>query len=97
MNTKNFAAEINYKNLKIGFSSDNYEGQDLIDFSTNYGKIKYIDSENIAREIEIKDALQNKKYLGKYIYIKVPNEIEKANQIEIIYTVRNQKYYYKIR
>lgn len=97
VNTKNFAAEINYKNLKIGFSSDNYEGQDLIDFSTNYGKIKYIDSENIAREIEIKDALQNKKYLGKYIYIKVPNEIEKANQIEIIYTVRNQKYYYKIR
>ncbi len=95
--TRNIAAGTNYKNLKIGFSSDNYEGQNLIDFSASYGKIKYIDNENIAKEIEIKDSLQNKEYLGKYVYIKVPSEIEKAKEIDIIYTVRNQKYYYKIR
>ena len=95
--TKTIAADPNYKNLKIEFSSDNYEGQNLIDFSSSYGKIKYIDSENIAKEIKIKDSLQNKDYLGKYVYIKVPSEIEKSKDIEIIYTVRNQKYYYKIR
>lgn len=95
--TKILTANSNYKTLKINFISDNYEGQELIDFSTNYGKIKYIDNDNIAREIEIKDALENKDYLGKYMYIKVPSKIENASSIEIIYTVRNQKYYYKIR
>lgn len=95
--TKKTTPETNNKTLKISFSSYNFEGQDLIDFSSDYGKIKYIDSKNMAKEIKIKDMLQNKNYLGKYIYIKVPNEIEKSKQIEIIYTVRNQKYYYKIR
>lgn len=95
--TRRTTPETNYKTMKISFSSYNFEGQDLIDFSNDYGKIKYIDSENIAKEIKIKDALQDKKYLGKYIYIKVPNEIEKSKQIEVIYTIRNEKYYYKVR
>ena len=34
---------------------------------------------------------------GKMLYIKVPNEIESAKTIDFIYTVRNNKYSYKIR
>ena len=95
--TKNIQTSSNYKILEIAFSSTSFEGEDFIDFSTNYGKIKYVDSENIAKEINIVDAMQEKDYLGKYIYIKVPNDIELAKSIEIIYTLRNRKYYFKIR
>ena len=43
----------NKKILEIAFSSSSFEGEELIDFSTNYGKIKYIVSENITRELKI--------------------------------------------
>lgn len=87
----------NYKILEVKFSSSSFEGEELIDFSTNYGKIKYIDNENITKEIKIEDALENASYLGKYLYIKIPTELEKVKSIELLYTVRNQQYGYKIR
>ena len=87
----------NKKILEIAFSSSSFEGEELIDFSTNYGKIKYIDNENITRELKIKDATENKEYLGKYLYIEIPSDLEQAKSIEIIYTLRNQQYSYKIR
>ena len=39
----------------------------------------------------------NQNYLGKYLYITVPNDIENSKSIEFIYTVRNNKYVYKIK
>ena len=51
----------------------------------------------MTKEINVENALKNKEYLGKYLYIEVPNEIENSNNITLIYTVRNQKYNYKIR
>ena len=71
--------------------------KELIDFSNNYGKIKYVDNENITRVIGIKDILKSQDYLGKYLYIEVPASLEQSKAIEFIYTLRNQKYYYKIR
>lgn len=85
------------KIIEIPFISNDYEGQELIDFSSKYGKIKYIDSEGMTKEINVENALKNKEYLGKYLYIDVPIEIENSNNITLIYTVRNQKYNYKIR
>ncbi len=87
----------NNKILKMKFTSSSLEGEEFIDFSTDYGKIKYIDSENIAREIEIEDQTENQSYLGKYIYIKVPSSVETSKNIELIYTLRNEQYSYKIR
>lgn len=95
--SKNIGVSQNNKIIEINFSSSDYEGQELIDFSINYGKIKYVDSENIAKEIEIDNLLTGKEYLGKYLYLKVPAEITTAKSIEVIYTLRNQKYFYKIR
>lgn len=85
------------KIIEIPFVSPDFEGQELIDFSIKYGKIKYIDSEGITKEINVENALKNKEYLGKYLYINVPDEIANSNNITLIYTVRNQKYNYKIR
>ena len=62
-----------------------------------YGKIVYRDNENITREWKVENAINSSKYLGKYLYIKVPNTLEEAKEINFIYTIRNQKYIYKIR
>lgn len=87
----------NYKVLQIDFASDDFEGEELIDFSINYGKIRYIDNENITRELKIEDATDNAEYLGNYLYIKIPTNLETAKSIEFIYTLRNQQYSYKIK
>lgn len=95
--TSNLKAPSGFKILEIKFSSGSFEGEDFIDFSTNYGKMKYIDNENITRELKIEDALENTSYLGKYLYLKIPTTIEEAKSLEIVYTLRNQQYSYKIR
>ena len=51
----------------------------------------------MTKEINVENVLKNKEYLGKYLYIDVPGEVTNSNNITLIYTVRNQKYSYKIR
>ena len=51
----------------------------------------------MTKEIDVSNALKSNEYLGKYLYIDVPEELEKSNNITLVYTVRNQKYSYKIR
>lgn len=92
----NYTSQKGYKVMKIGFASDTYEGKDMIDFSSKYGKINYIDNKNKIKSIEIKNPL-GKTYYGKYLYAKVPEEIETSTSIELEYIIRNQKYVYKIR
>ena len=91
-----YDAEKGYKILKIGFASDTYEGKDMIDFSSKYGKINYIDNKNKTKSLEIVNPL-GKTYYGKYLYVKVPEALEKSTSIELEYIVRNNKYTYKIR
>lgn len=94
--TNTYTAKTGEKILKIDFASTNYEGKDMIDFSTKYGKIKYIDSKSKEKVISIKNPI-HRVYHGKYIYINVPEEIEKSEIIEILYTVRNKQYTYKLK
>ena len=91
-----YAAPSGYKIMKISFASNNFEGKDMIDFSSKYGKMKYINNKNTESVVEIKNPL-NKTYYGKYLYIKVPNEIVESTSIELDFTIRNNKYIYKLR
>ena len=91
------SAKAGEKILKMEFLSTDFEGKELIDFSSKYGKIIYIDNENYKRELKIEDALKNKNYLDNVLYIRVPNALESARTIQLIYIMRNQKYIYKIR
>ena len=68
----------------------------MIDFSTKYGKIKYIDSKNKEKIIKIENPLYRVHY-GKYMYISVPKEVSSAKSIEMVYTVRNNQYVYKLK
>lgn len=94
--TANYIANEGFKILKISFASNNFEGKDMIDFSTKYGKINYIDNENKRSVVEFKNPF-NRVYYGKYIYTLVPAKMAEAKSIELDYIIRNKKYTYKIR
>lgn len=82
--------------LQLFFTSDTFTGEDFVDFSTEYGKIVYIDSKGKSQDVEIIDAV-NHSYNGNYMYIEVPDALQNANEIRLVYTVRNRKYVYRVK
>ena len=83
--------------LKLDFSSNDFAGKDMIDFLSKYGKINYIDNSNARKGYRIDNALNTMKYYGKYVYIKVPENIVNAKEIELVIIARNNKYIYKLK
>lgn len=86
-----------YKVLKLEFASNDFSGKDMIDFLSDYGKISYIDNSKTSKGLKITNALDTVNYYGKYIYLKVPDNIINAKEIKIIITARNNKYIYKLK
>jgi len=84
------------KIMVLSFGTDDYEAKDIIDFSTDYGKISYIDSNDKEQDINMK-SMTKETYSGKYYYTLVPREIEDAKEIYIQFTIRNKRYSYKIK
>ena len=98
VNEQNYTANGENTVLIIDFASNSFEGKDMVDFSIDYGKIVYIDNSNGENEkVEIDFHYPfSRKATGKHIYALVPKEVESSSSIEIIYTVRNKKYVYKL-
>ncbi len=84
------------KILKISFSSSDFEGEEFIDFSTKYGRIKYKDSKGRVRYANIVDAI-GISYQGRDIFIMVDSKILDSSDISILYTLRNKRYTLKIK
>lgn len=82
--------------LKLSFASSDFEGEEFIDFSSSYGKIKYIDNNGKIGYKEIKNAIDTN-YQGKEIFISTDEEVLNAEKIWIEYTLRNKKYTLKIK
>lgn len=82
--------------LEVFFSSGMFSGKDFVDFSEEYGKIIYIDNKGKVQEISIKDAV-NRSYDGNYMYLEVPEELQNASLIRLVYTVRNKEYIYRLK
>ena len=80
----------------LSFGTDEYEAKDIIDFSTDYGKIVYIDSNDKRQTINMK-SMTKETYSGKYYYTLVPREIEESKELYIQFTIRNKSYIYKIK
>ncbi|MBQ6324023.1 MAG: DUF4352 domain-containing protein [Bacilli bacterium] len=91
-----YSANDGYLILKIDFASSDFEGKDMIDFSTKYGKIIYKNSEAEDEEIEFKYPF-NRVATGKYIYTLVPDDMDESESIEIDYVIRNKRYKYKLK
>lgn len=78
--------------LKIPFSSKEIDGKELVDISTNYGKIIYKDSKEKDNEIPFKSAISNT-YFGKYLCISLDKQIYEYNKdIKIKYIIRDNQY-----
>ena len=76
--SKEATAKTGMQILKLDFSSNDFVGKDMIDFLSKYGKINYIDNSNARKGYRIDNALNTMKYYGKYVYIKVPENIVNA-------------------
>lgn len=94
--TRDVNAVSNEKIMQIEFLSESFEGKDLIDFSVKYGKIIYIDNKGKSRSLKVKDVV-NRKYMGQYIYVRVPKEVENSKSVKLVYTVRNKRYTFRIK
>ena len=96
LTTENYTSPEGYKILKLDYISNEFEDKDMIDFSSKYGTINYIDNKDQEKILPIENAI-GKTYYGKYLYIKVPAEIETAKEITLDFTIRNNHYVYRIR
>ncbi len=82
--------------LKIDFASENFEGKEMVDFCSDYGKIYYIDNSKMEHSVEFKYALPNRAS-GKTLYTLVPEEVAKSETLQFVYVIRNEKYTYKLK
>jgi len=82
--------------LKIDFSSTDFTGEEFVDFCEDYGKIKYKDSANKIKTIDVKNALREDA-LNSSLYLKVPLEVMSSSEIKLELTVRNHRYTFKLR
>lgn len=91
-----YEAPQDYKIMKLNFSSIDFEAKDMVDFSKLYGKIEYIDSENIKQVIDF-DYPFVRMISGKTLYTLVPVDVAESKSVNFVYSIRNDKYIYKIK
>ena len=91
LDSKTMDAPNGYQAMILNFASDNFESKNMIDFLTKYGKIEYKDSSGKLKSMDI-DFLIKRKYLGKILYIKIPNNVAESKYIAIKIVLRTKTY-----
>ena len=84
----------NKRILVLKFYSPNKSKSEIISFVKNYGKIRYKVGDKTYLE-KINDAV-DVSYYGNYLYYTLPSNVENANSLEIVFTVRSYQYIYKL-
>ena len=93
LDTVEYTAPDDYKIMQISFFSDTYEAKNMIDFLRKYGRINYKDSRGKTKGLDINFAV-SKSYLGKMVYLKVPQDFETREDIQLEFVIRDKKYQY---
>ena len=88
---KTIEAPNGYQVMSLDFASDTFESKNMIDFLSKYGKIEYKDSNGKVKSIDI-EFLLKRKYLGKILYIKIPNNVAESKYIAIKIVLRTKTY-----
>ena len=71
---------------------------DLYDFIEKFGSIKYtINDEVKYHSIKLKELKSKKVVENDIYYIEVLKELEQADNISLIFTIRNKKYEYILK
>ena len=82
------------KILEISFSSNNFTGENFVDFSSIYAKIRYEDSNGETHSITPSSLIDN--YNGNYAYFSLPNDASNDCKVDLIFTFRNEQYIYTL-
>ena len=93
--TATYTVPRGYKIMAISFASDAYEAKNMIDFLKKYGRIDYKDSKGKTKTLDVSVAV-NRDYLGKVIYLKVPDKFEENKNVQLTFTVRDKSYRYQL-
>ena len=93
--TSEYKAPEGSKVLKLSFASDAYEAKNMIDFLKKYGRINYKDSKGKSKDLDMTFAV-SKNYLGKEIFIVVPEGFETYEDARLSFIVRNKEYSYRL-
>lgn len=83
------------KVLHIKFNAEDKDRNEFLSFINNYAKIRYkINGEE--KIVSIKYAI-TREYKGNHLYLIVPNEIENASNIDLLFTIRSYRYTYRLK
>lgn len=92
-----YTAKDGYNILKMSFAANEYDGQAMTSFLTDCAKLVYTDTENKEKTIPISNGLNTLNYYGKYVYIRVPEEVSRSENIKIVFTSRDNNYTFIIK
>ena len=84
-----------YHILTINFGSDLYDGLEMLDFLKRHGKTIYKTADNDDKEIAV-ESVVNKKYYGKYVFLKLPSEVTAETKLTLNLVIRNKEYNWKL-
>ena len=93
--TRTLTTDGTYKILKLEFGSEVYGATKMLKFLTRHGKIVYKNKDQETKEVEINSVI-NRKYFGKIIFLKVPNDIVDSTNLTLNLKIRNKEYDYKL-
>ena len=83
------------KVLHVKFGLKENDRKEFLSFVSNYGKVRYtLNGEQ--KTVSIKYAI-TKEYRGNHLYLIVPNEIENASNVDLIFTIRSYRYTYHLK
>ena len=83
------------KVLHIKFNSYDHERKEFLNFINNYGKVRYTVGGS-QKLLSIKYAV-TRDYRGNHLYLIVPNEINDATNVDLIFTIRSYRYTYHLK
>ncbi len=83
------------KIIKLDIETNDFDGASFIDFLATYGKINYR-VEGKEKQYKIKNPI-SVKYKGNSSYFIVDSDIQKADQIYLSLTIRNNEYKYYLK
>ena len=82
--------------MVLSFVSEDFDTSELVDFSSKYGTINYVNNNKETKGVAVAIAL-NRIYQGNYLYFSVPEEVKDSNKVSLNFTVRDKKYVYNLR
>lgn len=94
----NSDADLSLVKLNVNFESNNSQINNLVSFLSSFGRLEYtIDGVTKKQDIPFKGVKSKKKNNKSVYYIETLKEVENADSIRLVFSVRSSKYVYNIK